>query len=293
MTFTRRLEFYELPSSFNFPSIINKVHLKPLNKLHNAGGRILKYTNTSIALVKFDDDIDYIEGLLVRVTSDDVPMKASLLRNHFEKIILKSDEGIADMTYFIFIKSIKVLCLLPAKNGVKWGTFVNYVNEIAEINDFELFPLINKDANKTLNSWKHITSILAEIKIGNNSRPTSKATQQLPLGLALDETKRMNTARIKLELYNPKRKGGLVANLVKQLSKTISSLSGELEVKHLTIKGSNDSDSQDAIIDLISQRFMISVNLGSAGRSLDYDECSSAVKTVIQNQITAIGELID
>ena len=107
MTFTRRLEFYELPSSFNFPNIINKVHLKPLNKLHNAGGRILKYTNTSIALVKFDDSTDYIEGLLVRVTSDDVPMKASLLRNHFEKIILKSDEGIADMTYFIFIKSIK------------------------------------------------------------------------------------------------------------------------------------------------------------------------------------------
>ncbi len=293
MTFLRKLEFYEIePANFNFPTEINAVFRKRLVE-HTSKGRILSWGNTSMALTKLEDTTNYLEGLFVRVTTDDIPLKGSLLRNDFQAIPLGVDEGIADMTYFVYIKNLRILCLLPAKNGVKWGSITHYIKTLSGNNDFELLPLLNPNAQAIFNSWRSYTSIEAEIKIGNNIRPTSRNTQALPLNIALDETLRIGSTRLKIELYNPKRKGGLVAQAVRSLGRVIQRLGGECEAKHLKVKGSPDAETGDSIIDIISQKYQIEVRLGRGGRYLDYVECSEVVRQSITRNEQQIRGLID
>lgn len=293
MTFIRKLQFFEIdPEGFNFGRFVNRVFQRNLTKIEE-GGRIMSLGNDSVAITELDSDDNYIEGMIVRVQKEDIPYKGSLLRNAFEQIHLLRDEGIADMTYFCYVRSIGVLCLLPAKNGVKWGTFTSYFQEFLDDEEFDLLPLINPDTRSVLNSWNSITYIQSEIKIGNNSRTNSGQTQQLPLGIAMDEARRYNPARLKLELFNYKRKGGLIASTVKQLSRALQRLSGDCEVEHINIKGSPDAETNDSIIDLIEQKFELTVTLGSGGRFLDYTEARTNVQEKIEANINQIRGMIE
>ncbi len=293
MTFIRKLEFYEiLPSQFNFQNKMQTIYNKSLVE-HGANGKILSYGDSSCALMRLDSDRKYSEGLFYRLKTNDIPIKGSLSRAIFQEIPMASDEGIADMTFFVYIKDLKLLGLLPAKNGVKWGTLTHYIKTLVNEESFELSPLVNKNAQTILNSWRSFTSIQAEINLGNNVRPTSQASQILPLSISLDETKRIGTTKLKIELFNPKKKGGLIAATLRTLGRTIQKLGGVCETEHLKIKGSPSPEIKDSVIDLISQRYQLDIPLGRGGRHLDYEECRSAVREVIENNYNEIRQLVE
>ena len=286
MTFIRKLEFYEInPLNFEFERIFQEIFRKPLESIES-NGRILNLGTSSIAITQLENDDDYITGFIMRVTTDDIPLKGSLLRNNFNPIILENDEGLADMTFFSYIRNLGIICLLPARNGVKWGTFTQYIQRVHEdCEHFEINPLINPDTLRILNTWRSVTSIEGVVKIGNNTRPTSSQTTQLPLSIAIDETQRMEATRLKLELYNPKRKGGLLASAVRTMSQAIQRLGGVCEAEHINIKGSPSPEFADTIIDIISQKYTLTVTLGRGGRYLDFAECRTQVnEKLIENQ---------
>ncbi|MBT3262707.1 hypothetical protein HN681_04935 [archaeon] len=294
MTFKRRLEFYEInPLDFDFERIFQEIFSKSLEPI-DSDGRILNLGSSSIAITQLENSDDYVEGIIMRVTTDDIPLKGSLLRNDFNPIDLAIDEGIADMTYFCYIKELRILCLLPARNGVKWVTTAHYIQMVHDdCKEFGIHPLINPDTQRILNTWRSITSIEGVIKIGNNSRPRSSQTSQLPLSIALDETQRTQATRLKLELYNPKRKGGLIARSIRSLSQTLQRLGGVCETEHINVKGSPSPEVADTMIDLISQKYSLDITLGRGGRYLEFIECQTQINEKITENYEQIKSLIN
>lgn len=227
--------------------------------------------------------------MIVRLRTSDLPYKGNLVTHDFKELGLATGEGLAEMTFFFYYKPIKVLCILPSKSGVKWGTFVWYINEKSNIEeDIEFEMLLSVDALKIFRSWKNITSVFAEVKIGSDSKPESTAIKNLPLGIALDKTKRVGAAKIKVEIYNPKRKGGLISDVAKQIGDTFRKLSGNVEAEHIKVRGSKGAEFADSTIDLISQRFRLPIRLGkSKDQYLEFEECRRLIrKKVIENEDT-------
>ncbi len=288
MAFSRDLDFYTIiPSEIDFPKVMAAIHA--LQDNDSSTGKILTGGGYSIALTELVNSADSCEGIIVRLRTSDLPLKGNLVTHDFKELGLAKGEGLAEMTFFFYYKPLKILCLLPAKNGVKCGTFAWYINEKSDIDDdINLEMLLSVDALKVFRSWKSITSVLAEVKIGSDSGPDSTAVKTLPLGIVLDETKRVGAARIKVELYNPKRKRGLVVKVAKQIGDAFRSLGGHLEPEHIKVKGSQGAEYADSMIDLISQRFRLPVRLGkSKDQYLEFDECRSIVrKKIIDNQNT-------
>lgn len=291
MSFTRDLNFFTVnPAGTDFPKVMAEIHALPDND--SPAGKILSGDGYSIALTELGNTADSCEGIIVRLRTSDLPYKGNLVTHVFKELGLANGEGLAEMTFFYYYKPLKILCLLPAKSGVKWGTFQWYINEKSnEGKEMRLDILLSVDAVKVFRSWKSITSVMAEVKIGSDSRPDSTAVQKLPLGIVLDETKKIGAARIKLELYNPKREGGLVANLAKQLGEALRRLGGQVEPEHILIKGSQSAEISDSTIDLISQRFKLPVTMGqSKDQYLDFDECKRVVKKKVQDNEDTLKE---
>lgn len=294
MTFTRNLEFYELSTDdIDFPAILNEINEKEPVGIDD-DGKIVNTGTFQMAITNFVNDEEYAEGIITRVTNNDIPMKGSLARNVFDEIELAIDEGIADMTFFCYIKELSIICLLPASNGVKWGTFTYYLNRVHDAcENLDLLPLLNPETVAILQNWRSITSVEAEVGIGNNIRPNAQQVGEMPLGLALDEVRRMQSTRLKLELYNPKRDGGLAPQAVRRISTAISRMGGVWEPKHINVKGSPTPEVKDTIIDLISQKYKLQVTLGNSRRHLVLAECQTNVHGVIEDNYEQIETLVN
>ncbi len=292
MSFTRNLDFFTIEGEPDFPTIIDTINKLPRDD--STDGRILTGEGYAIALTDFKNTSDSCEGIIVRLRTNDLPVKGDLFRNVFSDIPLGANEGLAEMTFFFYSKYLNVLCLLSAKNGVKYGTFMHYITEKGpENNRFLLNLLLSIDALQIFRKFRSITSIKAQIKISNDSSPASEEVKKLPLGIALDETKRSGAARLIVELYNKKRNGGLAVATAKKVGDAFRKLAGYAEVEHLVVKGSESPEFSDHIIDLISQRFKLPVSLGeSGGRHLNFQECQVAVRKKINANEDLIKQLL-
>jgi len=104
------------------------------------------------------------------------------------------------------------------------------------------------------------------------------------------------TTIMKLELANPKKKGGLTVRTAKQLVSALRTATGLLnptdEIKSLRVKGSQDADTQDILLDLIKQKYSIDLYLEGNQRILDFDECKVAVTRIMDQKRSVLRSLV-
>ena len=163
------------------------------------------------------------DGIIARSDKEDLPLIGNIYTNILRILGLKKNEGLIDMTYFCYIKKLKIICLLPARKGVKWGTFKYYIQNIHAIkNNFDLYPLLTKKAFEKFEKMKSITLIDAILDIGNNAQPSSEEIQNSSLDKLIREVKNSNAGRLKLEIFNEKKKGGVKSNPYKKIYKCIN-----------------------------------------------------------------------
>lgn len=290
--FKRDLEFYSLETqSIDFCEIIREIN-KMKNKSLKDGGKILESSSFDIGLFEFKEDSFLCEGLIARSNRDDLPLAGNLYTRIIRFLTLNKKDGLIDMTYFCYIKDLKILCLLPARKGVKWGTFKEYIRRIHPIKtNFDMFPLFNKKTMEIYNKMGSITLINAEINIGNNSSPDSVAVKNSPLKPLIANVKNSNASRINLEVFNEKRKGGLKLS-IKKLVGYLIDLGILYDSESIKIKGSLTPDENDIVIDLIKNRYKLQVNLGDNSRYLIFKECSKKVRKIIDTNLDEIKGLL-
>ncbi len=292
--FKRDLEFYSIETAgIDFCSILRDINNKS-NKSSKEGGRVLEVGTFDISLMEFNEDNDFCEGIIVRSDKEDLPLIGNIFTKVLRILGLKKDEGLIDMTYFCYIKKLNILCLLPARKGVKWGTFKYYIQSIHVIkNNFEIYPLLTKNAIKKYKKMGSITFVDAILHIGNNSQPSSNKIQDTPLLELIQEAKNANAGRLKLEIFNEKHKGGLEITPIKQFVEILRKVGVLYDAESIRIKGSTSSEESDVVIDLIKDRYKLKIDLGDRSRYLNFDECSKNVHKAINDNLEDIKELIE
>ena len=76
MVFTRNLDFFSISQcNMDFPSIIN--YIDKLPRSTKTEGKILEGDGYAIALTEFLDTTDSCEGIVVRLRTDDIPVKGN------------------------------------------------------------------------------------------------------------------------------------------------------------------------------------------------------------------------
>ncbi len=292
MSFKRDLSFFTVdPENVNLDEVLSNINKLPRN--NEKDGIIMGGNGYSIALSEFEENEDSCKGVVVRLRTQDIPVKGNLELNDYKLIELGTNEGLAEMTYFHYIKSLKVLCLLPAKNGVKWGTFTQYLQKKGD-KDIELSVLLAPDALKLFRSFRTVTSVSAQVGVSHDKSSNSKAVKELPTGVVLDKDNLAGATRVVIKLYNPKRKGGLLAKVARTISEELRKLSGNANIQKLLVKGSQSPDIADQTIDLISQRYKISIYLkADGGRHLSFDECKEVVGKKIEENFEILESLVE
>ena len=294
MTFNRDLEFYSLETKgVDFCDIMKEINQKK-NVSSKNGGRVLEEGSFDISLLNFKDGNDFCEGIVARSNKDDLPLVGNLLSNILRIIGLKKNEGIIDMTYFCYIKNLKILCLLPARKGVKWGTFKHYIQNVHVIKEnFDMYILFTKKVMEIYKKMGSITLIDAVIDIGNNSTPGSEDIKGSPLKPIITNAKNSNASRIRLEIFNEKRSGGLKIIPIKKIVDYLRELGVLYDSKSIRVKGSASPAEKDIIIDLIKNRYKLTIELGNNSRHLVFKECCDKVHDLINNKLDEIGELVE
>jgi len=297
MSFKRNLDFFEIyPSDCPLNKILKKISSMPKNDSNN--GRILPMSNaTAVDIWKYEDNTDYSCGLLVRYRLDDIPLCGNPIKSNIRKIPIESDEGIVDMTYFHYDKDLKIICLLSGRDGAKSGSFSVYVQKKSAVKDFYLLPILTKNASDTLQKFGSLTSIFARIRLGNNIRLESKQVQSLSVSdMAKGLNEQLGTTIFELKLAHPKLDGGLKTKPSKVFIDLLRKLRGQtdqtIDIDSLKIKGSENAETKDTMIDLIKQKYRIDVSLKGSDRQLDFEECKRVIASEIKEHKELLQELI-
>jgi hypothetical protein len=197
-------------------------------------------------------------------------------------------------TDFCNIKKLKLLCLLPARKGVKWGMFRYYIQKVHAIKqNFEIYPLFTKKVMEIYKKMGSVTLINAEIDIGNNHQPTSQPIKDSPLKDLISSVKNASASRLKVEIYNEKSEGGLKVGPIKSFVKSLIDLGLFYKPKSILVKGSGSPEERDLTIDLIKDKYTLDVELGGGSRYLVFDECCIKVHKIIKDNLNEIKELIE
>lgn len=294
MTFKRDLELYSLETrGLDFCDIIEEINQKK-NINCKKGGKVLEEGSFDTSLLDFKNSENFCEGIIARSNKDDLPLAGNLYTRILRFLNLHKNDGLIDMTYFCYIKNLKILCLLPARKGVKWGTFKHYIQSVHPIKEnFNIYPLFTKKIMEIYNRMGSITLINAEIGIGNNSAPDSQSIRNSPLKSIIRSVKSSNASRIKLEIFNEKNSGGLKIRPIKKFIDYLIELGILYDSKSIKIKGSTSPKEKDIIIDLIKNKYKLSVDLGNNSRHLVFSECCSKIQKLIINKWDDIKELVE
>ena len=93
-----------------------------------------------------DGEKELIEGELVRIRMENLPVKASENAG-IDDLGLKADEGIGEETAFLYSPADKVLILQRNRQGVSYTRFEDYFNHMDEDNTMiALFPMMTRAA---------------------------------------------------------------------------------------------------------------------------------------------------
>lgn len=292
MSFSRNIEFFKVESTEALDNKLGIIFQERLNDPLKKGILIITDPSEIIFLWQFNITENYCEGMLVRQRMKDLPKDGDFSHNIVTDLMLETNHGVAELTYFIYLKEIRVLALVAGKQGVKSGKFIQYIKEVAKIEDFELEVLLNEEAQNQLASWHNITKLQWEVKVGNGYPATSPLVQNRSVREMLDH-ERPRFITLTEEYRNPKRSGALPEIRVKSLIRKLLTHRDESEkakLRSITVRGSEDYDMEEATIELLREKLKMTVTLENT--SLDYAECQRTVRNVVINNLNYLRRLV-
>lgn len=294
MGFSRNLEFFRVVGEkTTLEAALAKTHQARSTNFENNGILQLQDPAATIYLLKFDSTTNYCEGMLVKQRTQDVPKKGNYAQNLVEDFPLEPKTGFAEMSYFVYLPELKVLALLAGKNAVKSGLLSRYIQEVAGFSDFELEIMLNKDVQQKLGRLQNITKLQWKVKVGIGFPAHSPLIQARSVRQML-EPEEHPTITLTHEFANPKRSGGLSALKIKERIAELlrfRNSNPNAELKSLVVKGSESIDQDEALMDLIADKFRLKVSLESCN-TLSYAECQRKVRGIVLDQHQNLRELI-
>jgi hypothetical protein len=294
MTFTRQADFFvTAPNSVSFTTLINAINTMPDDA--SSTGRIQKGPSYAITLLDCVDHADYACGRIARYRTDDMPGCGKAENRSIRSLPIPSDEGIVDTTYFHFDKELNILCLLSGKSGVKWGTFEHYIRDKSGERQFRLLPLLNARTMRIFRRLHYFTALTVAMAPANGTAPQSQQVKRMGVKDMLKTGREeLNAGDIVVEFRQKRRLGGLIKEKLSELVTGLLDMghgSNDSTVQSLKVKGRENANSKDIVLDLIEQRYRLGVTLNGSERVLEMNETRRKMTQLFDEHRSELVEL--
>lgn len=273
-------DFYrvEIPrDNLNFEDIVASV-----NALPNDESRNLEGWSYPVRLQGAYDSRDFIEGNMMRIRMDDIPLKASL-SGAVELFDLEEDEGFGEETAFLYHKPMKVLILQRNKYSVSAFTFALYYKNKANMNQYIILrKILREDVMQKLarmTIFRKFDVKLAGLENYEMFRDEGFGVEQI-----IDLTERFRAPSVEIGLSMGKKRGTLNINIVRQAIRNFLRIAGDRnrQVKKMKVVGQVDADSDKEPLDLLQARMIEKIDIETTeDRVVPYDARRVALREAL------------
>jgi hypothetical protein len=258
--------------------------------LPNNGSRNETVRGCPVRLQEFTALGRLVEGDLVRIRMDQLPLRAELA-GPVSPIDLDDDEGLGEETAFLYDVALRVLAIQRNRTGVSASALMEYCERKAGLRlPIVLTPVLQLDAMQRLMRMQ----VVRTVEVAFAGPDNGALFRGLDVGLE-------GLARLQQEMQAPRasftlsmgHKGGTLAlDRAKGLAQALLSnfAPTETPVTKLLLKGCPDGEEMTAL-DLLQDRMvgLEDVELGG-DRRVDYGKRSSALRAAWEKQREALGQ---
>lgn len=240
--------------------------------------RTIKHHDNYFRVEEFrkDPDNTFRIGIITKIVMDDLPSKARIDRPGIEPLNLSSQEGIANLTVFLYAPKFQTVILQKTRQGVSPGALLHILDELAGIGDIELLPIIERDTLKKLEKMTLIRNF--KVKVANPLE--EKFYRDVPAKPIADLVSHYNSRYVTLQFSMGQAKGSmLVGNVIKSIKEfmKIRNSGQEHQIETLVVSGKGFDDEKVTLLDLLKDRKIFETEVPLLGRELSRDGLISAI----------------
>ncbi|OPY13312.1 MAG: hypothetical protein A4E66_00817 [Syntrophus sp. PtaB.Bin001] len=230
------VDFYQVEvtdQQLSFENIIKQVNELPQDETRNLEDR----SDLPIRLQELHSGKTFIEGDMIRIRMDEIPIKVSLTGD-MELFDLKDDEGVGEESAFLYHPALRIIAIQRNKYGVSASKLAWYFKAKSKLNgNIDLHPVIRSDVLQRLARMSVIRKM--NVRIAGIENASIFQGQGLGIDAMLDLAQQFQSPNLSLELSMGKRKGTLNIENVIAAVKNIFRLSHQYdkEIKQLEISG--------------------------------------------------------
>lgn len=280
-----KVDFYqvETPADTNFSDMLQYLNTLPI------GERILPDFTSPVRLQEVRLERVYIEGDMIRIRMDEVPLKASLA-GETAYIDLEDDEGIGEDTAFLYYVPFNVLLLQKNKYGVSASAFAHYCKRKCDADYVFFNPILRTDVLQRLVQMTVIRKF--DVKIAGVENSEIFRGQDQGINSLIDLKDEFEAPDVSVTMSMGRRRGSLSVETIKSLITSLLQIrhTNTKQVKILDVIGQEDSTSESETLDILNARIVEQISVDMDGnRRLSYESRRTALRDAWRLRQTELG----
>lgn len=284
-----KVDFYRVdePNGFDFQRLLTDVYALPPEARNRTG------TSWPMRLQECTCDRGVIEGDMLKIRMDEVPLKASLYGST-RPIDLNDDEGIGEETAFYYFVPWRVLLLQRNKHAVSASAFTWYFNHIIS-NDgpiIELTPILRSDILQRLAQMTIMRKL--NVKIAGIDNADILRNEGFGVEAIINLNNVFAAPTVSVSVSMGRRRGTLSVDNVRETIKRLLRVSGrdDRHLKKLAVEAQEDYAHTPELLDILKSRIVEEINVDSAkDRRLPYERRKSALQEVFSRRRSELSRM--
>lgn len=244
---------------------------KALLEIHKLTGKARVHHNGDypVRLQTLGKHQDTYIGDIARIRMNDIPDKLKLSGER-EEIELDDDQGLGEISSFLYHAETSVLILLRNRNAVSLSAFSEYMSAKQSLHGVKYDLILQEEAYERLNKFKRIGRVDLEVAAPGNAK-IFKSLDLSPKGLA----DLMNTApRVRLSYtfsMAHDRENSLPKSIIGDIAAKVMSFSLNKKEDIKMVVAGNEEDMEKEVIDLFTDALteQVAVNIKNQRKMAD------------------------
>jgi len=208
-------------------------------------------------------------------------------------VTVSDEEGLGEMTAFLYAPSHRVLLLQRSRSGVRWDKLAFYFGDVlGSQNPFQFAPLLRQEIMQRLTNFRQIKRLA--VRIAAPESLEGLRDSNMGVGKALDLVNAFRGAQLEFTVSADRECGSLsLSNVIKTAKDLIGfrdTYSAE-SVTRLEVNGKDDDAPHWEPLDLINARYFYKTKLDpSPLPETHYDRRRDAIRTAWEKSLPFLNQ---
>ena len=282
------VDFYRVDVSggSDFQRLLAEVSALPPEERNRTG------SSSPIRLQEYTRNGDVMEGDMLKIRMDEVPIKASLYGST-RFIDLNDDEGIGEETAFYYYAPWRILLLQRNRHAVSASAFTWYFNHIADGGPIiELIPILRSDVLQRLARMTIMRKL--DVRIAGVENAEIFRGEGYGVGAIIDLKDAFSAPNVSVSVSMGRRRGSLLLERVRETITGLLRISGhdDRHLKKLAVEAQEDYTSTTELLDILKSRIIEQIDIDpTVDRRLPYERRKEALREVFSRRRTELRQM--